>query len=60
MNNNRIRKAKTKCDFCRYWTGQSCRVVPNSAYCREAQDEYYQYLRGNTLPKQKSLRKWDK
>lgn len=56
----RNKQFKTKCDFCRYWTGRSCRVVPNSAYCREAQDEYYQYIRGNTLPKQKSLRKWDK
>ena len=50
----------TKCNFCRYWTGSSCRVVPNSAYCKEALDEYYQYLRGGKLSKQKSLRSWDK
>lgn len=55
-----IVQKKTKCDFCRYWTGSSCRVVPNSAYCKEALEEYYQYIRGNTLPKQKSLRSWDK
>jgi hypothetical protein len=39
-------------------------VTPNSHYCKEANDEYYQYLRSknNTaaMPVQKSLRSWDK
>lgn len=56
MNGKRL----TKCDFCRYWTGSGCRVTPNSRYCKEASDEYYQYLRGGVQQKQKSLRSWDK
>lgn len=52
---------KTKCDFCRYWTGLSCRVVPNSTYCKEANDEYYQYIKGPAVQAPiKSFRKWDK
>lgn len=53
---------KSKCNFCRYWTGRSCMATPNSAYCREATDEYYQYLksRNTTQQPQKSLRSWDK
>jgi hypothetical protein len=36
-------------------------ATPNSHYCREASDEYYQYLRNNkNQPTQKSLRSWDK
>lgn len=37
-------------------------VTPNSHYCKEANDEYYQHLRNNktTYPVQKSLRSWDK
>lgn len=55
-------KNKTKCSFCRYWSGRSCMVTPNSYYCKQANDEYCQYLRLkiNTLPTQKSLRPWDK
>jgi hypothetical protein len=57
MNGKRL----TKCDFCRYWTGSSCRVVPNSQYCKEALDEYYQHVRG-VAPKTpvKSFRSWDR
>ena len=57
--NNQI---KTKCSFCRYWTGNSCMARPNSAYCREATDEYYQYLKNKNIkqPAQKSLRAWEK
>ena len=37
---------------------------PNSAYCREATDEYYQYIKNKNstanIPAQKSLRTWDK
>ncbi len=55
---------KTKCNFCKYATGRGCMVTPNSHYCKEANDEYYQYLRikNNTaaIPVQKSLRSWDK
>ena len=59
MNN----KIKTKCAFCKYFSGSSCMAKPNSAYCRDAADEYYQYLRTKNvkpLPVQKSLRSWDK
>lgn len=52
---------KNKCDFCRYWTGRSCMAVPNSAYCREATDELYKYLReGKAATMVKSLRSWDR
>lgn len=53
---------KNKCSFCRYWSGRSCMVTPNSYYCKQANDEYYQYLRlgKSALPTQKSLRPWDK
>lgn len=60
MNN----QYKTKCSFCRYATQRGCMVTPNSHYCKEANDEYYQYLksRNNTvnIPAQKSLRSWEK
>jgi len=56
MNNK-----KTKCSFCRYKTSSGCMVTPNSYYCKEANDEYYQYLRsGQKQPTQKSFRSWDK
>ena len=56
MNNQ-----KSKCSFCKYATLRGCMVTPNSHYCKEASDEYYQYLRSNkTQPTQKSLRSWDK
>ena len=57
--NNQI---KNKCSFCRYWTGSSCMAKPNSAYCREATEEYYQYIKNKNTkqPVQKSLRSWDK
>ena len=57
MNNT-----KNKCSFCRYWSGRSCMVTPNSYYCTEANNEYYQYLQntGATKQTQKSLRSWDR
>ena len=56
MNNT-----KNKCSFCKYATSRGCMVTPNSHYCKEASDEYYQYLRNNKQhPAQKSLRSWDK
>ncbi len=57
MTNN---KKLTKCDFCRFWTGSGCRVTPNSRYCKEASDEYFNYIRGNKAPVQKSLRPWER
>jgi hypothetical protein len=58
MNSQR----KTKCNFCRYATHGGCMVTPNSVYCREANDEFYQYLQSKKIsqPVQKSLRSWDK
>ena len=59
-----MRKFKTKCDFCKHFTGSSCMTIPNSKYCREALDEYYQYLanlKSNKVqPQARSLRPWDK
>ena len=57
--NNQI---KNKCAFCKYFSGSSCMAKPNSAYCREATDEYYQYIKNKNAkqPAQKSLRSWDK
>lgn len=53
---------KTKCDFCRYATTSGCMVTPNSHYCKEANNEFYQYLqnRKTATPAQKSLRSWDR
>ena len=53
---------KVKCDFCRFWSGRSCMTIPNSHYCRDATNEYYQYIQHNKSiqPTQKSLRAWDK
>lgn len=53
-------KKLTKCDFCRYWTGSGCRAIPDSRYCKEAREEYFQHRQGISVPKQKSLRSWDK
>lgn len=57
-------KNKSKCDFCNFWTGQSCMVTPNSSYCSKALQEYQYYLnclKANKTPVQtKSLRPWDK
>ena len=54
-------RPKSKCDFCSYHTATGCTVTPNSYYCKKANDEYYQYIRGNTQQKPvKSLRSWEK
>ena len=59
-----IKGKLTKCSFCSYATATGCMVTPNSYYCKEASDEYYQYLRNKNTnskqPVQKSLRSWDK
>lgn len=53
-------KNKTKCDFCRFYTGTGCMVKPSYYYCKDANNEYYQYINGLNSAKAKSLRKWDK
>ncbi len=54
-------KQLTKCDFCSYKTATGCMVTPNSYYCKKANDEYYQYLRGRQPQKPvKSLRSWER
>lgn len=52
---------KTKCNFCKYYTGTSCMMTPNSRYCKEAAAEFFysQEHRG-VAPKMKSKRPWDK
>ena len=53
--------SKNKCSFCKYATARGCMVTPNSYYCKEANDEYYQFLRNKkSNTPQKSLRPWDK
>lgn len=56
MNNNKL----NKCSFCKYKSTSGCMVTPNSYYCKEANDEYYQYLKGGSLLARKSFRAWDK
>ena len=53
-------KIITKCDFCKHWSGSVCTVTPNSAYCKDAINEYYQRLRADKgYPKAvKSLHPW--
>ncbi len=53
-------KIITKCDFCKHWSGSVCTVTPNSAYCKDAINEYYQRLRADKgCPKTvKSLHPW--
>ena len=50
-----MNKYKTKCNFCKYFTGRSCMVnidpTKNSYYCRDALDEFYRYL--ETLKRKK-------
>lgn len=48
------------CDFCMYKTNSGCSAKPNSAYCTEAKNEYWQYINNKTQPKIKSFRKWDR
>jgi len=38
-------KKYTKCDFCQYRAGGRCTVKPDSFYCRDAQNEFYQWLK---------------
>jgi hypothetical protein len=51
---------KTKCDFCRFWTGRSCMTTPSPTNCKAALDEYYASLRNNQNQPTKSLRPWDR
>ena len=52
----------TKCSFCKYATKSGCMVKPSAYNCKEANDEYWQYVQNNknNLQTQKSLRPWDK
>lgn len=56
-----MNKPKNKCAFCKYYTGRSCMVTPNSYFCKEANYEYYQYLKNNQISRDvKSFRSWNK
>ena len=57
MNNT---PRKTKCDFCKYYSGKTCMAKPNSFYCTEAQNEYYAWLKNKIQQPAKSLRPWDR
>ena len=61
--NQKTRKNVTKCDLCMYHTGHSCMVTPSKYTCKNANDEYYQYIRqtnNSASVASKSLRPWDK
>ena len=52
---------KTKCDFCKYFSGKTCMAKPDSSYCTEALNEFYAWLKSSKPQQpQKSLRPWDK
>ncbi len=53
-------KKLSYCDFCVYHTASGCSAKPNSAYCTEAKNEYWQFINSKKQPQVKSLRKWDK
>ncbi len=53
-------KKLSYCDFCVYKTASGCNAKPNSAYCTEAKNEYWQYMNNKKQPQTKSLRKWDR
>ena len=56
MNNR-----KTKCDFCKYFSGKTCMARPDSNYCTEALNEFYAWLKSSKPQQpQKSLRPWEK
>ena len=48
------------CSFCVYKTASGCSAKPNSAYCTEAKNEYWQYTNNKKQSQIKSFRKWDK
>lgn len=64
MNTHQNVNKLNRCVFCKYFSGSCCMATPNSAYCKQANDEYYQYLHnkkaGVAPPPVKSLRKWDR
>jgi hypothetical protein len=51
-------KKLSYCDFCVYHTNSGCSAKPNSAYCTEAKNEYWQYINNKKQASVKSLRKW--
>lgn len=50
----------TKCDFCKYKSGRTCMVKPDSYYCKDALNEFYAYLNKNKQQPTKSLRPWER
>ena len=53
-------KKLSYCNFCVYHTASGCSAKPNSAYCTEAKNEYWQYVNDKKQPNIKSFRKWDR
>lgn len=51
-------KKLSYCDFCVYYCGKRCQAKPNSAYCTEAKNEYWQHVNTKKQSQIKSLRKW--
>lgn len=35
----------TKCDFCKYFVGRSCTAKPDSYYCKDANNEFFAWLK---------------
>lgn len=53
-------KKLSYCDFCVYKVYSGCSAKPNSTYCTEAKNEYWQYINNKKHVPAKSLKKWDK
>jgi hypothetical protein len=51
-------KKLSYCDFCVYHTASGCNAKPNSVYCTEAKNEYWQFINNKKQLQVKSLRKW--
>lgn len=43
-----MNKQKTKCSFCRYFSGTTCMAKPDSWYCKDALNEFYAWLKTKT------------
>lgn len=35
----------TKCNFCKYYSGNTCMAKPDSYYCKDALNEFYAWLK---------------
>lgn len=51
-------KQLTKCDFCKHKTASGCMVIPNSFYCKEAQNEFYAQLNAKKQQPINKRKKW--